>query len=117
MPMYASIGYYGLESFELSNNERAVRPRTSIGDVEVVATCFWREFTTFLDEISELGLAALEFAGLIPGCYPVCDFVCLRYCWYEILNPAVCSLTILAEFEEENCRIEGFEVKLSCADD
>jgi hypothetical protein len=52
----------------------------------VVAPCFWGKLAAFLDEVAELGLAALELARFVAGGYPVGDFVCLLFVsFYSIL--------------------------------
>lgn len=48
VPVYARVGDYVLETLELPYDECAVRPGTGVGDVEVVAVCFWGEFCTGL---------------------------------------------------------------------
>jgi hypothetical protein len=71
--MHAREGDDVFEALELAHDERAVCPGAGVRDVEVVASCFGWELAAFLDEVAELRLAALEFAGFVVGRYPVGD--------------------------------------------
>jgi hypothetical protein len=75
MPMHARKRDNVLQPLQLAHDQRAMRPRTCIRDVEMVASCFRWEFAAFLDEVPELRLPAFELARFVVGCYPVGDFV------------------------------------------
>ena len=62
--MHAGDGDYVFETLEFAYDERAVGPGTGIRDVEMVATCFGREFTAFLDEAAELTVLHTKSAPL-----------------------------------------------------
>ena len=61
------------EALELSHDQSAVRPRTSIADVEMVSSLLGWELRIWLvgDEVTECGLLAFELAGALVG--PVQD--------------------------------------------
>jgi hypothetical protein len=78
MPMHARKRNNLLQTLEFAHDQGAMRPGAGVGDVEVVAACFGRELAAFLDEISELRLAAFELAGFVVGGDPISDFFGLR---------------------------------------
>lgn len=71
-----------LEALEPARNERAVRPRARVADVEVVAALLGGVLRAGFarDGVAERGDLALELAGFVAGLDPVCDFAGGRLC-------------------------------------
>ena len=70
MPVHAGVGYNVLETFETAHNERAVRPRTGVRNVEVVAVLLCEKLGVWLlgDPVAEDRFLALEASGFVgPG--------------------------------------------------
>ena len=69
--MHARKRNNALKPLQLTHDQRAMRPRTGVRDVEMVPASLGRELAAFLDEGAELRLAAFELARLVVGRYPV----------------------------------------------
>jgi hypothetical protein len=79
--MYARAGDNGFEALELPDDESPVCPWTCVGDIEMIATGFRGEFSTFHDEVPELRLSAFELARFITGSDPVRDLTFCLSCY------------------------------------
>ena len=66
----------------MAHDECAVRPRTGVGDIEMVATFLGWKFGIglVLDPVSEDGCLALELAALVTGF----DLFLWSVCWCKI---------------------------------
>jgi hypothetical protein len=73
--MHARKRNNALQPLQLPHNQRAMRPRTGVRDVEMVPARLGRELAAFLDEGPELRLAAFKLAGFVVGRYPVGDLI------------------------------------------
>jgi len=69
--MHARKRNNALKPLQLTHDQRAMRPRTGVRDVEMVPASLGRELAAFLDEGAELRLAAFELASFVVGRYPV----------------------------------------------
>lgn len=66
-----------VQTLQFPDNQYPMCPWTSIADVEMISVFLGREFGAFVSryEVSELGLATLEFTGFVVRVDPVGDVV------------------------------------------
>jgi hypothetical protein len=77
MPVYAREPDNVFQPFQFPHNQRPVRPRACIRDIEMISIFLGRKLGArfVLDEVSKDRRLTLEFARLVAWCHPVEDVV------------------------------------------